>query len=605
MQTKITIEKKEIKKKVLKDFAEHDIHQQFADFFPEAKAQGYLYLLSKRLSEGHICVEFTECSKENIPEKYALVSTIAELLETKLAGSIAEVQPIIIHNKNIYLQRYYFYETLILSKIRSFLPDELRLEEIGEKLLAEQELINNLFLQSSAGEADWQFAAAIGACIHQFSIITGGPGTGKTTTIAKALAILYNIDPSVNIALVAPTGKAANRMAESLKEAGSKFSQEHQSFFESLVPSTIHRLLGYRKNSVHFTHRASNPLPHDIIIVDETSMMDAALLAKFLDAVAPHTKLILLGDKNQLSAVEAGSIFGDLCESLSATNQFTKPILQLLDVLYPSSEKVFDSEKSHNEKNHILTNHIISLTKSYRFTSNQGIAKFSAAVLNNEAGIINEFFSKEDAQLKIVAANEEYLFENFVSQYEAYIDEPDVRLALKKLNTLKILCATKQGKKGVYALNRMVEFMLQKKGKIQISGPVYHNMPIMISNNNYQLELFNGDTGLAREVDGELRIYFESGGGELISFIPAYIPDAEKSFAITIHKSQGSEYEQVWISLPDADEEGYYSRELLYTAVTRGKQKVYVDASQEIILGMAEKKLKRSSGVVERLSLNN
>lgn len=586
----------------MNDLVEFDVHKQFADYFPVDKLRGYFYLLSKRLSEGNICVPFEEFTANEIPAEYDLLSDLKELSSQPLVSYSDGRQPIVLHQNNVYLHRYFQYETIILEKIQSLIANEEGESDTAVNLLQLKSFIDELFPPNKNDEPNWQFAAAITACIHQFTIITGGPGTGKTTTIAKALAILYRIDPSAQIALAAPTGKAANRMAESLKAAANNFSPEIQVLFSTLVPSTIHRLLGTSKNSIHFKRNAENPLPFDMIIVDETSMMDAALLAKFLQAVAPHTKLILLGDKNQLSAVEAGSIFGDLCEALPRLNVLGKATNDLLNKISAETENKFTELPNKDEETHPLFGHIVSLSKSYRFKDGEGIGEMSKAILNNDISSINSFFKNQDNQVTVITEDDDAALEKFVLQYANYIQEPDIRLALELLNKQKILCATKLGRRGVHSMNRTVENILQKNKLIQITGAFYHNMPVMIAENNYQLELYNGDTGIVREHNGELRVWFENSKGETVSFIPAYIATASKCYAMTIHKSQGSEYNQVWVSLPDADEEGHYTRELLYTAVTRAKEKVFVNGREETILTMASRKLKRSSGIVERLA---
>lgn len=584
---------------------EQDVHQQFAEYFPVDDLKRYFYLLSKRLSEGNICVPFQDFAAAELPIDYKVLATKEALLQQPLVTNSEGRQPIVVHNDNVYLHRYFSYETAILKKIQELISSENDFKESSTKLLAEKTFINSLFPLDVSDEPNWQFAAAIAACLEQFTIITGGPGTGKTTTIAKALAILYKLNPSANVALAAPTGKAANRMAESLKQAAGNFSKEIQSLFIDLKPSTIHRLLGVRKNSIHFNRNAEQPLAYDIIIVDETSMMDAALMSKFLEAVPATTKLIFLGDKNQLTSVEAGSVFGDLCESLQEQNIFTDSMTELLNQIATHGTVSFQTGTTGAEKNHPLFGHIVSLTKSYRFNDEAGIGAFSKAVLNNDVQIIESFFKNEDSQITILPEDSDKELEAFILKYNSYINEPDIKLALQLLNNQKILCATKLGKKGVHSMNRTAEVILQKHQLIQVTGAFYNNMPIMMAENNYQLELFNGDTGIVREKDGELRVWFENSKNELVSFIPAYISSANKCYAMTIHKSQGSEYKEVWVSLPEEDEEGHYSRELLYTAVTRAKKKAFIDSKKEMILAMAARQVKRSSGVVDRLKLND
>lgn len=584
----------------------NDVHQQFADYFGSEKLKPYAYLLSRRLSEGNICLPLSDISKEE-NEKVAEIyhtelATLKELSAEPLVDSESG-QPFIIHKNKMYFQRYFHYETIILKKLKEFIANE---ETVFEKrvdlLLSQKNVISNLFskksLHDSEDTPDWQLVAAINAVINNFTIITGGPGTGKTTTVAKILSILFHANPDLKVALAAPTGKAATRMAESLKNANSDLDESLKEKLETLIPSTIHRLLKTIKGSHYFRHNHENPLNFDVVIVDESSMIDTALFAKLLDAISPKTRLILLGDKDQLASVEAGSLFGDLCKALPATNQFSQERIQLIHSFTSHAAKLSPAKMSEN--NHPLFQHIIELKYSHRFKDDEGIGKFSKAIIENNGPAIQSFFDHPDHQVKIDWKSDEDIFNEFIRGYSSFIKETDTLSALKKLNQLRVLCAIREGERGLYATNKKIENYLIQKHLVKYTGDFYENRPIMVTSNNYELELFNGDVGIIRKNEkGVAMAWFENADGSLKSVFPAFISNLETVYAMTIHKSQGSEFNKVLIILPDQDI-AILTRELLYTAITRAKEKVIVQGKKEVIVNAANARVKRTSGIAER-----
>jgi exodeoxyribonuclease V alpha subunit len=585
----------------------NDVHQQFADYFGSEKLKPFIYLLSKRLSEGNICLPLSDITKEEnekVAELYhAELSTIEELCAEHLVHPESG-QPFIIHKNKMYFQRYFHYETIILKKLKEFIGNEETVfEERVNLLLSQKNVITKLFpkksLQDSEDTPDWQLVAAINAVINNFTIITGGPGTGKTTTVAKILSILFHANPDLKIALAAPTGKAATRMAESLKNANSDLDGFLTEKLETLIPSTIHRLLKPIKGSHYFRHNHENLLNFDVVIVDESSMIDTALFAKLIDAISSKTRLILLGDKDQLASVEAGSLFGDLCKALPATNQFSKERIQLIHSFISNAAELSSVKMSEN--NHPLFQHIIELKYSHRFKNDEGIGKFSKAIIENNPAGIESFFDHPDHQVKIDWQNDEDIFNEFIRGYSSFIKETDTLSAIKKLNQLRVLCAIREGERGLYAINKKIENYLIQKRLIKYTGDFYENRPIMITGNNYELELFNGDVGIIRKNEkGVAMAWFENADGSLRSVFPAFISNPETVYAMTIHKSQGSEFNKVLIILPDQDI-AILTRELLYTAITRAREKVIVQAKKEVILNAANARVKRTSGIAERL----
>ncbi len=590
----------------------NDVHQQFAEYFESEKLKPFAYLLSKKLKEGHICLPLDGLASEAdlLPPSYKFnLLQVAELKnESLVSDGNGLKQPFIIHNNKMYLQRYFHYETLILNRVKQFVADEAAIYQERIALLKEsQHFIEKLFtfknkVDIAGHNTDWQLAAALTGVLNNFSIITGGPGTGKTTTVAKILAILFKTNPALKVALAAPTGKAAARMAESLKKAELPVDESMVEKFQVLVPSTIHRLLKTNFGTHHFKHNKDNPLNVDVVIIDESSMIDVALFAKLLDAIGPATRLLLLGDKDQLASVEAGSLFGDLCVAQGALNLFTEERATFINSFIADPLKKIEANNIIPSNTHPLFQHIIELRFSHRFNSDEGIGKFSKAIIQNDAPALESFFEMGMDEMVTIDTNyDEKVFNDFIAGYKVFIEETDIKEALKKLNNLRVLCAVREGEQGLYAINKRIEDWLQKEKLISRSGEFYEHRPIMVTSNNYELGLFNGDVGIIRKNQkGISMAWFENSEGKIEAVLPGYITQAETVYAMTIHKSQGSEFDKVLVILPKNEEVQILTRELLYTGVTRAKKHVTVQGKKEIILKTALAQVKRASGINER-----
>jgi len=310
----------------------NDVHQQFAGFFKDPKLKPFAYLVSKKLSEGHICLDLSELDG---------ATDINGLAQSEQVAAAGGRQPFILHNNRLYLERYFAYESMIIDRILAFLKESVDLyQERTASLREHHDLIKQLFDDTedlsalpAEEQVNWQLAAVVSGVLNSFTIITGGPGTGKTTTVARLLAVLYTLNPDMSVALAAPTGKAAMRMGESLKSARLNVADAIVNKFQDLLPTTVHRLLKTIPDTPYFRHNAAQPLLQDVVIVDEASMLDAALFAKLLDAIGPGTRLILLGDKDQLASVEAGSLLGDLCQVNVRGNMFEPETMALINEL--------------------------------------------------------------------------------------------------------------------------------------------------------------------------------------------------------------------------------------------------------------------------------
>ncbi len=462
------------------------------------------------------------------------------------------------------------------------------------------DLIASLFPRSDDGEgSDWQKIACATALRYPFSIITGGPGTGKTWTMVKLLGLLqavhreagFGTHRPLRVLMAAPTGKAAARMTESVMENWTQLPDQFQG--EEYRPDgarTLHRLLGSRPGSRHFRHNARNPIHADVVIVDEASMIDLHMMHCLLDALAPHTRLVLLGDKDQLASVEPGAVFGDLCTGAEDIGFDVEQV----DWLNAVSGETIEPGTGQGG----LANQRVMLRQTRRFNQdiaalaravNSGLAEEAAGLLDERAPALN--------RLKPASETDGSLRELFVDcGYARYLDivgktSSPTRLAEDKLDAwigdcleayagFQVLTATRTGPWGVEGLNARIRQWLAEDGLVDATGQWFHGRPVMIVRNDYRTGLMNGDVGLClalpHEHDGSrLRVVFRKAGGELRHFSPARMPDCQTAWAMTVHKAQGSEFKHTVLVLPERDNR-VLTRELVYTGLTRARSQVTV-----------------------------
>ena len=570
-----------------------DIHQQFAEYFEEPAIWPYAYMLSQKLTEGNICISVDEV-KSNLglsPYDSAIPTSDLAKYNNLITLHKAGAAPFVLHNDRLYFQRYFKYETSIIEKLKSLMAVEAGMvADRMKQLESKADLIKTLTANYDISgltvkeQVDWQLVAVLQALLNNFSIITGGPGTGKTTTLAKLLIVLYALEPDAKVALAAPTGKASMRM------------------FDNLKPSTIHSLLGYKKESVNFKFNAENPLPYNWVVVDEASMIDVPMFSKLLAALGDKCRIILLGDKDQLASVEAGSLLGDLCQTLSNLNMFSSNSAQWINQFITQPARNIQPEFI-GDQTQLMSGHIIELKFSHRFNSQGAIGKVSKAVIEGDLGKLKSLIGIDTASnVTFDFEYKEELLSKFVEGYEAYIKETDIAEALKKLNQLRVLVAVRESNRGMYAINKFIELQLRKKGLLKPDGDFYENRPIMVTRNMYDLELLNGDTGILRkDANGNIKAYFEDGKGGVKSVLPAYLTYSETVFAMTIHKSQGSEFNKVLVVLPEGTSNALLTRELLYTGITRAKDHITIQGKQETIDYAVGTCVKRISGITGRI----
>jgi len=558
-------------------------------------------ILFQYLEQGHICVPLDPAllpsELSNIP-----IESIAELEDVRDLSSY-NPKPFIRFNNHLYLHRFFQYENTMVSKINQWLEDsrstmETRLEQLKKHL----PLLKELFGFHFSGP-DLQMWAAVKAYLYNFCIITGGPGTGKTTTVAHLLALLLSDNPELRVWIAAPTGKAAARINESFLQFNHPFLDEHLIVkIKQIKAQTIHRLLGGFEK---FKYDADNPLPVDLLIVDESSMIDASLMAKLFQAIERGTRLIMLGDKNQLSSVEAGSVFADLCQAgLKEKNAMFGPAKLFLEHAFAC--QLTDFVSYENELPHIKEC-IVELTKSRRFRDDMGIGKFSQLVIQGKEQNWKDWSERQSEQYVIVKQPEAKFYENdpdfqeLMLSIKDYIEEEDLQISMEKLNRFKLLCVTREGFWGMNNINQIIETQLQVN---QRKEEFYHKQPIMITENNLSLGIFNGDIGfITAKLNEHSELIFESHfwiENQIKTFPTLHLQSYETAFAMTIHKSQGSEYEKVFIFLPQKENHPLLCRELLYTAVTRSKKHCFVYGEQSTLDFAVSRKIQRMSGILSR-----
>ncbi len=592
-----------------------DIHLQFAEAFDEPQIKPLAYLLSKKLQEGNICVtadDFTELPESLCKGSYQPdIANLPRLVSTDPKANV----PFIKQDDRFYFQRYFRYERNILEKLESMILQSAtkkaeRIEELQQHKDIFPTLAANYPVEQDMSEAekvDWQLIAAIQAHLNDFFIITGGPGTGKTTTLAKLLRILLTIHPTYKIALAAPTGKASMRMRESLQNSTQRFpdlfTESIRKTIQELPCSTLHKLLEYKRESIYFKRGKHNPLEEDVIIIDEASMIDVPMFSKLLDALKPGARLILLGDKDQLASVEAGSLLGDLCNAIAPMNQMaTTHANWINEFIMDSHRKITPSFCTDPVT--AFNKHITELKLSHRFRAQGILGALSQAIIQGDTDVISNTIQQASGNLIFDTHYSEKILQHFVEGFTAYIQEQSIEKALKALNEIRVLTTVRQGENGLYALNKSIELILESKHLIKPNKLFYENRPIIITRNNYDLDLFNGDIGIVRkDAKGQMRVWFEGKNGELRSVLPAYISDCETVYAMTIHKSQGSEFTNVMVVLPEGTKNPLLTRELLYTGITRTKENgtLIIRGSEETILHTAQHSVKRISGLGEQI----
>ena len=533
----------------------------------------------------------------------------------------AETAPLVLENGLLYLRRYREYERRLamqLQRIASAVMPEPAIDPIAP-------LFATLF--PNAHNEDHQARAAALALRRALLLVTGGPGTGKTTTIARLLVLriaqaLQAGTTPPRIALAAPTGRAAERMAESLRRAVAQMAEHgiDAALLDALPAqaSTLHRLLGTIPDSPRFRHHADNPLPFDIVVVDEASMVDLPLMCKLTEAVAVGAQLVLLGDPDQLPSVEAGDVLAAILGAAGAGDELSDDdALALQSLLGPAPSLSSEARRGGLgrgalQEANTLHGHRVHLQHGWRQSETLHLAPLAEAVRNGDAaealsllrgGTLSNVHFHEGAEDPLQARPD------LLAHWRTLATQADPAQALRQANRLRLLTALREGAQGARGLNARIEAALSGR-RIGTPPAWFPGRLLLITENSYRHGLFNGDVGIClADADGTpLAWFFDNGRGEggdhVRAFHPAALPAHESAFAMTVHKAQGSEFDEVWLQLPRADSR-VLSRELLYTGLTRARSALHVAGSAEVITAALARHAGRVSGLGWRLGASS
>ncbi|MGY0614136.1 exodeoxyribonuclease V subunit alpha [Vibrio sp. FJH11] len=612
------------------------------------------------------------------------IDWITVLQSSILVGVQGEALPLMFDGERLYLHRYWHYEVTLAEKLNqlgaavNLQPKEFaRLSELLNHLFARQYhfLFNALVKATEAGNnnqvvrqqmvcdhldvvandalnwsaidavlsqakkvqdlhsldelvplstcVNWQKVAAAVALTRRFAVISGGPGTGKTTTVTKLLAALIEQaaqEKNLTIKLVAPTGKAAARLTESIGKAVQELPVSPE--LKTKIPtesSTLHRLLGAIPNSAEFRHNKQNPLHLDILVIDEASMVDLPMMYKVVDALPKHARLILLGDKDQLASVDAGAVLGDICSfhALGYGKEQASAIAKLTG---------FDTLAHSSNSASSIADSLCMLQKSYRFDARSGIGQLAKAINSGSASSVDNVWARDFSDIEhfaLSSQNYNQMMQTLVQEYGRYLKrigqqeqdpntgEPETltrkaKAVLDTFNQCRLLCAIREGDFGVAGLNQRIEKALAARKLIQVQDEIwYHGRPVMVTRNDHGLGLYNGDIGICMRDDSEeeprLKVFFELPDGSVKSVLPSRVPEHETAYAMTIHKSQGSEFDYTLMILPP-DFSPILTRELIYTGITRAKKRLALYAELNVLKRGIKVKTTRASGLIQRLA---
>ncbi len=601
-------------------------------------------LTSHQLGRGHVCLDLAATLQDasfalSLPPEgdglddppvlpgiflagLDLPQWLAALQHPLLVGSGRGATPLVLIGSRLYLRRYWQHERDVRSGIDQRLARSPALAQALPREVLHQAL-DALFPKPpvvdlvEAARTDWQKLACALAAQHAFSIVTGGPGTGKTTTVVKLLALLQALalnsgaPRGLRIRLAAPTGKAAARLNESIAGAVARLPLDGLGLdaeaLRATIPTdvtTLHRLLGSRPDTRHFRHHARNPLSLDVLVIDEASMIDLEMMAAVLAALPPSARLILLGDKDQLASVEAGAVLGELCARALEGHYLpaTRDWLQALTG-EPVADELIDPQGQP------LDQAIAMLRHSHRFTAHSGIGQLAEAVNTGQVSRTRSVWQRgyrdlaqvhgveDDAALRqlvvdgqAASGRRKELQPSSPQGYRHYLsvmqqrrppadatpDQMDqwAREVLAAHGEFQVLCALRRGPCGVDGLNQRIAGILAHEGLIEQHEGWYPGRPVLVTRNNYSLGLMNGDVGITLGLAGGLlRVAFAAGDGSqgIKWVLPSRLQGVETVYAMTVHKSQGSEFAHAALVLPE-HLNPMLTRELVYTGITRARQ---------------------------------
>lgn len=608
-------------------------------------------LTSQQHGQGHLCLDLAQLRADpaafglDVPAADGLRASWSDRslpglrarlgLSAVIGGPAAGASPLVLDGDLLYLRRAWRDETDVAADLRARMRSPSPLAADADL----RPVLDALFPDAANAGPDWQKVACALAARQRFTVITGGPGTGKTTTVVRLLGLLQALAMApgggtdapaqaggareatrgpLRIALAAPTGKAAARLGESI--AGAVAALPLPAPVRRAIPvevATVHRLLGAQGGTRRFRHHAREPLPLDVLVIDEASMLDLELMAAVLRALPGSARLILLGDKDQLASVEAGAVLGDLCAGAEAGG-YAAELAAWLAAQTGADLLPWTAASAPRE----VHQHVVMLRHSHRFDAGRGIGRLAADLRAGIRAGWRDGLPDWPAYAPEVSLCDGAALPAGYADYMAVLsDAPaagagdDDRAAwaaqvLAAFDRFRLLAAVRAGRHGVIALNAACEAHWRAAGRLPADAPWYAGRPVMVTRNDYGLGLMNGDIGItlwlpdaAAPGGRRLRVVFrDSGpGGGLRWLLPSRLPEVETVFAMTVHKAQGSEFDHAVLVLPEQPVP-VLSRELVYTALTRAKRHIGLCLPVPALWALAAgRQALRSSGLRDRL----
>lgn len=541
-----------------------------------ALLQRTVRLLYREREAGHVSISLTDWQQrafDDQSEPFPAAAAWTEQLRAsglcggEHTGPTTAPLPLVLDDAGrLYFRRHFRDERRVLEHLQRRLaaPPLVAAERL-------REVLDELGMLPPPGALDWQTAAVAAAVARPFAVLTGGPGTGKTTTVARLLAVLLRLDPTLSIALCAPTGKAASRLGEAL-HARAQDQPHLQAAMGSIQTRTLHRLLGYVPLEDRFRYGSDRLLPHDVVVVDEASMVDPALLAQLGEALRPSARLLLVGDRDQLAAVAAGQVLGDLCRAAAPERGVGPGLAAYVQSATGMQLPVHATAVPIGECT-------IALRQNHRFAGQPGIGGVATALAARDVDGALAALTAGHADL-VVEPDAEAALALLTPALLAAVAERDPAAALRQLWRCRVLCATRHGPTGAAAWNQRIEAMLHRHGH-RTDEPFYLGRPILVTQNDHQNQIWNGELGVVVELDGRRCAVFEGAGGPReVSLLR--LPSHATAWAMTVHKAQGSEFDEVLLAMPDVPSP-LWQAPLIYTGLTRARRRAVLCAPATLL----------------------